>query len=450
MKMKWLLIVVGALVSAGVCEAQIQKNSAQDPSPVKPHESIQSAPEQTERANPLTPFAKLTVRESFDSNVYWYKVTGLANRQSWVTSVQPVLGLKYKDGEENTAKVAYMPDFSWYHDVEGEDYQRHKFIGEFDQSIGEQWTVKGNFLFSHTDGDRDTPTGFTGPGGAPAFGHYALRNRRLNTFSSHSLSVRYDFPETEDFPELFVRGVYQGKFWDFGVRFNPTPGSLNYVDRNDFNGGVDFGGEVSEDLDLYVGYRYGVADEEYLPGSNISYANDYHRVLLGLDGEVFPWLKVKAEVGPDIKEYTDNIHATADDEGLYFYSGSTVTLLPTRWDTISLCYNRVVIPASGGRSIFEDVTYKIHYKRTFEGELGAVDLSRFSAEASFLVYEEDFYPGARYDRLYSPKARLGYKVCDNFSFGVDYQYEWTESQVANTPAREYQRHIFGIDGTLSF
>ena len=48
-----------------------------------------------------------------------------------------------------------------------------------------------------------------------------------------------------------------------------------------------------------MAYRFGWQREDHLPGRNVDYSNDYHRLLLGFEGTLADWLKFNMFAGPD-------------------------------------------------------------------------------------------------------------------------------------------------------
>ena len=87
----------------------------------------------------LTLKADLTLKETYDDNVYildaapypWLTPpAGYTIREpklgSFVTSITPNLVLNYKPCAEFTAAVSYAPEFTWYENAHSEDYVAHR------------------------------------------------------------------------------------------------------------------------------------------------------------------------------------------------------------------------------------------------------------------------------------------------------------------------------------
>ncbi|MEM9444601.1 MAG: hypothetical protein AAGA18_04535 [Verrucomicrobiota bacterium] len=389
-----------------------------------------------EKANhSLEPILGLGVQQRFDSNVYWYPETRLANRQSWVTSLLPVVGLRHEK-EVNHWELKYAPDITFYSDIPRENYQRHKGFLHFHQELG-QWQLNGDFKLFYTDGSRSSQT-WNGQGGPPAVGGYEIRNRRQNLFTQHLFQARYNVDA------FFMRAVYEGKIYDFMHRRSNEPGYQNFYDRNDLNGGLDLGYQWDQvNLEAYLGYRYGSQDQENREnfGETINYSNQYHRVLMGFEGHPYSWLKLKLEIGPDLRDYEEGIFQTSDGFGVHTFMKGSLVLMPSRFDRFSVQWRRFIMPGSAGRGIFEDVKYTLGWEHDFGENVCGLPLEALSAGFYFTIYENDFNPGKRWDRVYRPSLEFNYSFDAHWKLFLGYEYQWSESEVSNTPAREYQRHI---------
>ncbi len=383
------------------------------------------------------PLLEVGIHQAYDSNVFWYSEGPKANQASWITSVLPVLGIKYQEGK-NCEELIYAPDMAFYHDESGENYVRHRFMAKGHQEWGEQWSVDSSFLLYVTDGN-DESVVWTGAGGAPAFGGYEIRNRRDQLFSKHHVVVKYEVDQ-----DWFLRGRYDAKFRDFYIKNRNIPGYQNFYDRDEITGGIELGRQLVSGLTLYAGYRFGTQDQENRAGAQVNYSNTFHRIPVGLEGQPLTWLKLAIEVAPDLRDFGSGIAPGSPASEVYTYVDSKVTFTPTARDSIELKHTRFLVPSSAGAGMFEDILYDISWQRKYAGDLGGLDLSSLQTMLGFQVYEEDFFPGQRRERRYSPKLGISYHFSEHLSAAFDYVYEWTESDIRNTPAREYSRHVFGL------
>lgn len=407
----------------------------------------------------------VSVKETYDSNVYLQdadpapanvaaaRAAGLepvtAQKDSFVTSIQPRLNMEYKPCAEFKAGLSYTPDLAFYHNAHSEDYQSHVFGANFSGAVKSAvWDLKNTFTW--IDGNREGPT-FARPGDIPAIGGIPLRNRRA------AFIYRNNFRVTEPIGEKFIlRPVVSTYVHDFKTnqRFSTNTAAYqyeNYIDRQDINGGVDAGYKLTEKATVLLGYRYGRQDQYRAPTSVATWADSpydstYHRILVGLEGALTEWLKITASFGPDLRDYSDRARQTYpafDDNELLWYVDAGVTLQPTAHDTVTLLHRRYQQPAFSSFSVYEDITYDIAYRHAFS--------SKWTAGAGFTLYLGDWQaPVNREDWIYTPSVFLSFAITDKLSAEASYSYDWVESQVPNTTGREYTRHLVALGARYLF
>lgn len=380
----------------------------------------------------------LAVKETFDSNVYMQKVTPLADQESFVTAITPSLGLSWKPCEHFTAALNYSPEAAFYHSESTENYVAHKgalnLSGKFDTTT---WELLNSVTL--IDGDGDSPT-FFGPGGGPALGGVPLRDRRDATIYRQSFKLQHPIGE-----HWFVRPVATLYLHDFQTRHQASvPGSVyaNYVDRSDFAGGLDLGYKVTDTTWAVLGYRYGYQGQATALANTIEYSNYYQRVLAGVEGKPFDWLKLSVLAGPDFRNFGDNVPAAFDDHHTKFYLDASATITPTKSDTITLSGKRFEQPGYGGGSVYEDVAYELAWRHKFNAQL--------TFGAGFRVLHWDFSNVTRNEWWYSPNAMVGYAFNKHWSSELTYSYDNVDSREDATEGREAKRHLvsLGIKYTL--
>ena len=96
----------------------------------------------------------------------------------------------------------------------------------------------------------------------------------------------------------------------------------------------------------------------------------------------------------------------------------------------------------------EPISYKFAYKHDFND--GVIEVKGLTFKTHFSVGESDYFPSNRRDRIYEPFVGFDYKVNEFLSVGANYAYQWSESDVMNTPAREYNRHLVGVSATVAY
>lgn len=231
--------------------------------------------------------ATLSLKEAYDSNVYLQDVGPDADEESLITTVIPSLGLIYKNPDAFSVALSYAPEINVFHSASEESHVLHRagltFSGKANHTV---WELVNNAIVIDGDGEGLV---YLAPGDVPAAGGPAIRDRRDATI------YRGGFKLTQSFKHGFVRPVVAAYVHDFRTGQKTNAGYLNFVDRNDFNGGVDLGYNVGKATFAVVGYRYGAQDQAQLfPEINpAEYDSTYHRVLFGLEGQPLPWLKLR-------------------------------------------------------------------------------------------------------------------------------------------------------------
>lgn len=388
-----------------------------------------------ETASPWTVSGSLSVKETYDDNVFLQDHGDQADRESWVFSVTPSLGLSYQAGPLFKAAASYAPEAAFYSSASSEDYVAHRggltFGGEAD---GMPWELANTVVV--IDGDDQGPR-FTGGGDIPAIGGVPLRDRR------DAVVYRSGAKITRTAGNVFVRPVVSAYKHDFRTEQHAVTepgfaGYENYIDRYDVSGGADGGYQVAPKTWLVLGYRYGHQDQ----GKNqlhaeSPYDNNYQRFLIGIEGAPADWIKLSVLGGPDVRDFTSPTPAGFDEDELLYYVDASVSLMPTKDDTVTLAAKRFAQPAFASHSFYEDIVYDLAYKRKLD--------ARFATAVGFKVYEGDWQaPVNREDWIFTPSASLVYTHDRRLSGEVAYSYDWVESRVPNTDGREFTRHLVSV------
>jgi hypothetical protein len=417
--------------------------------------------------------AELTVKETFDSNVYIQdedplpanvaaaRAAGLdpvrANQESFVTTILPKFSLDWKPCPHFSAALAYSPDLNYYHAEHSEDYTAHRGLLGLGGKVGDAtWDLQNTAVY--IDGNEEGPT-FGRPGDIPAIGGIPLRDRR------EAFIFRNAFKWTQPLGKFFLRPVATTYFHDFKTEQRITPRAdrtfytyENYIDRQDINGGVDAGFQVAEKTHLVLGYRYGQQDQFTGPDAATAlqfvdspYDSAYHRVLVGVEGSPARWLKLNVLGGPEIRQFDSDTPRTFDRNELIYYIDAAVTLLPTAQDTIVFSNKRYEQPAFSSQSVYEDVTYDFTWKHRFSDQ--------WTAGVGFRLNIGDWQaPVSREDWIYTPSVSLACAFTKKFSGEVGYSYDWVENkagvaagtQTAYAEGREYTRHLVWLSAKYSF
>ena len=394
----------------------------------------QAAPPSSSPAAPPSPWsvsASVSAKESFDDNVYLQSVTSNANRQSIISTVIPAVAVAYKPSGLFNAAITYAPEINVFDSDSSENNILHRTSmalgGRMDQT---SWDVAQSLIF--IEGNADGPT-WTGPGGAPAGGGIPIRDRR------EAVIERGQFRVTQTIGQWFVRPVLSGYFHDFETDHKTTAGYQNYVNRNDLNGGVDLGYEAAKSVWLVAGYRYGVQNQAQL-FSAINpehYDNTYHRVLFGSEGKVGDWLTLAVSAGPEFRYYDGIVASGFDRNELYAYSDTTITVTPTKTDSVTFLAKRFEQPAFGGRATYIDTTYDLSWRHQFT--------DKFTMGIGGRGYNLDFKPSSdRNDWILTAYAVASYVFNPHLSAEASYAYNDGESLVPNTAGRQFTQNLLAV------
>jgi hypothetical protein len=404
----------------------------------------------------------LTFRESYDSNVYYSNVPPLANQDSMVSTISPKFDINFvplldaKDVGMEKLTLSYNPVISYYHAETGENNTAHN-IGNQIKGKADDFSYDLTSLLTVVDGSN---VALAFPNGYNTISANAqTRNRRAQTDEVGKLSLRYELND-----KWFVRTVAQTLYQDFSTRFMSTaavPGYLNYIDRYDVNVGPDIGYKAYKDFAVALGYRAGHQGQSVFASNNQNSAtqaggsnnNNYQRVLVGLEGAPWKWLKLDVSAGPDFRHYGNDIPVKEDRNFNRIYSDSKITFLPTAEDTITLLIRQSQWLSSTSISTCEDETFRFGYKRQWTKDFSA----EVFAQLSDSNYDSNpaIATANRDDNVATFGLNLVYKLNKNITFDLGYQAERGGSAyMPNSPicnaGRDYTRHLVGFGTKYSF
>ncbi len=404
--------------------------------------------------------AEATLKETYDDNVYLQNIAPPstmpdavpAKKSSWVTTVTPHVALDYKFCSGFKAALSYAPDVTVYHNAPSEDNTTHRGVAAFSGAVGDTvWEQANNF--TDIDGNRYGPIfGRVNPGSSqdvPAIGGIPLRDRR------DAFIYRGGFKLTWTLDRFFIRPVASAYVHDFQTvqEHSPTPTGAyyeNYVSRQDVNGGVDLGYDAGKKTDLILGYRFGRQDQGKLLGVNSPYDSFYNRVLFGVEGSPASWIKLAVLGGPEIRDWTSSTPAGFDRDRIDYWVDATATLIPDKHDAVTLLFRRFTQPAFSSQSLYDDITYSVTWKHTFN--------EHFSANAGMQLYVGDWQvPVNRDDWIYTPSAGLTYTYNKHFSVEATASGDWAVNKTSTAApgaefaeGREFTRHLVSLAAKYTF
>jgi hypothetical protein len=382
--------------------------------------------------SPWTPAASLLLKQSYDDNVFLQDLGPNADKGSLITTITPNVGLAYKPSDAFNVSLSYAPEVNIFESQPGENFTAHR-VGLImgGQVNNSSWDLIDNFI--GIEGGDLGPT-YLQPGGSPAAGGPAVRDRRA------ALIERGQFRFTQKFGQWFIRPVISGYDHDFLTLHKSTEGYQNFVNRSEVSGGGDLGYFVGKDTALTLGYRYGEwSQAQIFPEINPTYyANDYHRVLFGAEGSPYNWLKMNLSFGPEFSHYTGIVEKGFNRDQSYCFVNASITFIPVKGDTITISDKSFEQPGFSGRSAYLDSNYDLTWRHKLTDKL--------TVGAGVHAYNTDFIkPSAdRNDWIITGSAVASYAFSKQFSAELSYLYDSAESEVADTPGREYTRNCVSL------
>ena len=375
----------------------------------------------------------LGVHEGYDSNIFVSTIS--PKRASWFTTVSPkacfdLMPVFGKPDFLQTFSVGYVPDFVFYHDNSDESFCAHRLVTSL-KTASAPVSVSLDNTFSYVNG---SDLGPTYPDGLSAFSVVVPKERREQLQDRAKLAVRCDAGS------FFARPVGSLLFFDMKSRFLDLPGQINYEDRYDLNGGIDFGYCVAPDLAVTLGYRYGHQYQQAFPWIPESSSNDYQRVLGGIEGKPFSWLKLEAQAGPDFRHYSATT-PLEDKNPVKVYADMTATVQLDPANAFIFKYRRFQWLSCIGKVPYLDNLYDLSFRHDFSKQL-QVELGVRGAEA-------DYNPIARDDWDLTVCGTVRYAITPQIGVDVSYAYDRglnAEEGIVNPNSREFVRHSvsFGV------
>ena len=416
---RWLL--------AGLATALMAPGANSQPLPKPP-----PAPAQTQNWN-----LRLSsgFKETFDSNVLLQDQTAQANHASFVSS-----WIGSAQGSWSSApwkvRLSYQPEVHFYHAEPSENFASHRATAET-AFRNDTTTVDATGNAMLIDGDSQGPT-WTGPGGAPATGGVAVRDRRDAAIYRGSLRV------LQSFGPWWVRPTLTGYDHDFRTAQKLSPGYQNYVDRKEFTVGTDAGRCLEKDVFAGFGYRYGEQDESQLLGCSEEYDSQYHRLLAVIEGSLTPWLKMTVSAGPEWRTYGDRVPSSFGSHDVSnLYADVCLTATASKSDTLTASVKQFEQPGFGGRSAYEDLTIDLGWRHKFR--------QHWTLGTGGRAYTTDFLaPVVRNDWVLSWNTFANVAVTQACHIEGSYAFEEGWTRDPNASGREYTRHLVALGLTYTF
>lgn len=394
---------------------------------------------QAESSPSWTTQAGLTLKETHDDNVYLQNVTALAERESWVSSAALNLGATFQATPNVKFVLSYAPEVFAFHSESKENHTDHRIAANVGGKGGDiVWDVQNSLL--SINGDDEGPNFLPG-GDIPALGGIPLRDRRDAQIYRHSTRITF----TQG--SWFIRPQLSAYVHDFQTQQHARTGLYagyeNYVDRSEISAGIDVGYKGFGSAALVGGYRYGQQRQEELLGVSSPYSNRYHRILIGIEGTVAPWLKASVLAGPDLRDFHANPPPAFNRDEVIYHVDGVLTFIPTTADTVTLTLRRFEQPAFSSHSMYEDIVYDLSWRRKCSSGL--------TVTLGWRAYEGDWQgPVNRLDWIYTGTATVAYAWSANLAGEITFARDSASSKVPSTSARNYARNLLSAGLKYTF
>ncbi len=379
---------------------------------------------------PLLPANELEVRMTaqmgYDSNVYRVEVGDLGKRSSWTTGLQP--SVVWKPLPQWTLQYTAQAEF--YTDESGEDNVRHTLLARYAQP--------GQFLvesaMTRVQGPRDAVAYSTG---RSAWATTLVRERREQWQNRSRLEYVW---KSEAF---FLRPNASLTYFNLDARKrSDLPGWDNWINRYDLRGGIDLGHSLSEDSEVYLGWRYGRQHQGRQGNRPSDRSNKYHQALLGYSGKLTEALVLRVEVGPSFHRYDDpeSVGGRAIDA---WHLNARASWNPNARDRFSGLASISRGVASTGLLSNELRSFAVDYRRLFE------DRSHLTIALGARALSYDARPIS--DWLYSASLTWMKPLSETLSLQINLTYEeGRDRSPPRAPQREFTRSLLSAQLTYSF
>jgi hypothetical protein len=220
-------------------------------------------------------------------------------------------------------------------------------------------------------------------------------------------------------------------------------GYQNYTDRAEVLLGLGLGrkfGQLSAQLGTRIGREW--QEKLGLPGLDTDYGNDFARLVLALEGQLKPWLKLQAAAGPDFRRFEDTTAAGFDRDLVVPWFDISMSARLGERDSLTVAARRFMQPTFGGRSVYEDITYELSWKRSWSSAWSTVLLSR--------AYGGEFRPVSREDWIYSGALTVSWQPERSWRVETVLSHEEAHSRVPNTAGRAYTKELASLSLRRSF
>ncbi len=351
-------------------------------------------------------------RVGYDSNLFTVDNSRpgvpLADRDAWTTSLGFKVAVSLSalvDGPKDALQIGYAPTFNAYDGAADENHAQHRLTLLSSGRRG-AWSWAVDNTATYTDGPDDSPR-FNAYN---SFGMGFVRDRRTQLLDAGKAWVRYDGTRG------FIRGTAAALICDYRTELRAPSaaeaGRLNWVDRNDVNGGLDLGWKIAPATSLFVGARLGRQQQATTAWMPKSSSNHYTRALLGLEGRPAKWLSCSLAGGPDFRRYAAATLCMTDRTPVAWHYAATATATVSASDSLAFAAKQERWLSSTGQSAYDGKSLSLTWQHGF-GEAWALSLGAQLQQGKYPS------PIVRNDVLYAGQAQLRWRATKQLVLTLD-------------------------------
>lgn len=370
--------------------------------------------------------AELKLAHSYDDNVFQTGAGSLANQSSWITKLEPRLSWRLEDG----SLISYRLEALRFHDASCEDHMRHH-LGL--RTEGEAGDLSYRFATTHLQviGPADA---LVYDAGRSAFSTATARERRNQWQNRTQGDLRWDLAERQ-----FLRLKGSLLYYDLNSTVRSQSGYDNWIDRYDINAAVDWGAQVREGLQAYVGVQRGYQHQGRRGGRVSDRSNHYHRLLVGLSGRLSEDLRVNIEVGPSHHDYRMGPGPLSTTR---WFGNLSANWQFTETDALNATVSKRRFVASTGNLANTISSYALDWQHRYSKQLS------WSLGGQIRSIE---YDGVNIgDWLYIGRAGVNYAFESGLRVGFEWERTLGRDRRQSVPGREYNGNVFTLTADYRF
>jgi len=381
--------------------------------------------------------ASVSARLGYDTNVFGTdnerSTQALANRAAGTTALGARVVLR-----RGTFTLSYAPTATWYAGLSREDNVQHVLaLATADRRGAWSWSLE-NALTRIAGSKEALRYNF-----ANSFGHALARERRDQLQDAGKAWLRRDFDAT------FVRLAAQISTCNPHVEnrapTGPDAGWLNWVDRREYNGGLDLGWKSSRDTAWFTGVRLGEQHQGFTSWAPAHSSNHYTRVLLGGQTKVGERFTASVTAGPDFRRYSAAGLCLADRTPRVWYFDAALTATLDGSDSLTCTARQERALSSTGQSAADVSAWSLQWKRRLTAALtaqlgGQYQRSRYAA------------PYTRDDELTSFSAALQWSATKRLTVTAELLRQAGRDQFLTTATsgRDFNRTVTSLGARWVF